>query len=808
MVAESTKPIAIADKLLDALSGIGQPGHFCVSGDLPMTMPGLDVKGLGPVTLPLNRTQAKKLIQCCRQAPYGQGSDTIVDTDVRRVWELDPQQFQLTGPEWDSMVTAIVEGAQAALGLNDVKLNIDIYKMLLYEKGSFFLPHRDGEKLDGMVATLVIGLPSKYTGGELIVSHNGTDHKVVMDGAASGHELSYAAFYADCEHEIRPLKSGYRLCLVYNVSLAKSRGKRRGKAISASSNEPRTDSVTELIKRWVEGDGAHKFAITLQHRYTKGGLKRDALKGTDRNWADVVFAAAEQADCYAYLAQLTRFQNGMPSNWYELEQRAHGHFVSGSWDEEKDGPYRGKASYEDIYEESLSLDGWSDCDGKPVRFGQIDLSEKEIIADPPFSKWAPSREEIEGYTGNEGVTAKRWYHRAAIVVWPRDNQYSVLCDAGTAAAIGGLEQMTSQLDRGSKSGRSERLSSCVSFAEAIIDTWKPAARRNSWDSDINGIGDESSRAEFPQILSVIDSPQLGSRYLTEVLRDDAEQQIDKSFVAFIKRHGWNNFETALLAVITATTDATLSRNTRLVEMIATLPDKNADRIAVGQLLSNRLVARLEAVDQGSAKSAIRPWMRPTVDRSKLLTSLVKGLVSLSADEALQRLIDHTLGSEQYDLTDCHVAAIGSLESWLTGNLKSSDASSSNARSCSTAIENWLKGCRSRLEDLTSSAPEAPTDFRRADTVTCTCGDCAALKAFLVNPTEQVGRFPLAKQRRQHLHQIIQRQNCDTTHTTDRRGSPQTLVCTKTTTSYDAACKLFKRDSANLMKIIAFAEKLK
>lgn len=368
--------------------------------------------------------------------------------------------------------------------------------------------------------------------------------------------------------------------------------------------------------------------------------------------------------------------------------------------------------------------------------------------------------------------------------------------------------MTSQLDRGSKSGRSERLSSCVSFAEAIIDTWKPAARRNSWDSDINGIGDESSRAEFPQILSVIDSPQLGSRYLTEVLRDDAEQQIDKSFVAFIKRHGWNNFETALLAVITATTDATLSRNTRLVEMIATLPDKNADRIAVGQLLSNRLVARLEAVDQGSAKSAIRPWMRPTVDRSKLLTSLVKGLVSLSADEALQRLIDHTLGSEQYDLTDCHVAAIGSLESWLTGNLKSSDASSSNARSCSTAIENWLKGCRSRLEDLTSSAPEAPTDFRRADTVTCTCGDCAALKAFLVNPTEQVGRFPLAKQRRQHLHQIIQRQNCDTTHTTDRRGSPQTLVCTKTTTSYDAACKLFKRDSANLMKIIAFAEKLK
>ena len=50
MAAESTKPLSIADKLLDALSGIDRPGNYCVSGDLPMTMPGLEVEGLGPVS--------------------------------------------------------------------------------------------------------------------------------------------------------------------------------------------------------------------------------------------------------------------------------------------------------------------------------------------------------------------------------------------------------------------------------------------------------------------------------------------------------------------------------------------------------------------------------------------------------------------------------------------------------------------------------------------------------------------------------------------------------------------------------------
>jgi hypothetical protein len=39
-------------------------------------------------------------------------------------------------------------------------------------------------------------------------------------------ELRFAAFYADCEHEVRPITHGSRICLTYNLSLAE-KGKKK-----------------------------------------------------------------------------------------------------------------------------------------------------------------------------------------------------------------------------------------------------------------------------------------------------------------------------------------------------------------------------------------------------------------------------------------------------------------------------------------------------------------------------------------------------------------------------------------------------
>lgn len=51
--------------------------------------PCLSVEGLGQIGLPLSSRDAKALITECSQAPFGQGTKTIVDTTVRKTWQLD-----------------------------------------------------------------------------------------------------------------------------------------------------------------------------------------------------------------------------------------------------------------------------------------------------------------------------------------------------------------------------------------------------------------------------------------------------------------------------------------------------------------------------------------------------------------------------------------------------------------------------------------------------------------------------------------------------------------------------------------------
>lgn len=64
-------------------------------------------------------------------------------------------------------------------------------------------------------------------------------------------------------------------------------------------------------------------------------------------------------------------------------------------------------------------------------------------------------------------------------------------------------------------------------------------------------------------------------------------------------------------------------------------------------------------------------------------------------------------------------------------------------------------------------------------VHCNCSDCERLNEFLVDRSREVGHFSVNKQRRAHLHQGLDSAHVDCTHITERRGSPRTLVVTKT-----------------------------
>ena len=292
-----------ANELLEVLDSLGESSLFCTAGKLTPVLPGLEVEGIGDVGVPVSAAEAKRLIKQATQAPYGRGEETIVDTNVRRVWQLEPQQFSLRNAAWEPFVASIVEAVRQEFGIPQ-KVKHQLYKLLVYEKGSFFAPHRDSEKTPGMFATLVVCLPSKHEGGTLIVTHDGQTRQIDFGGGDAQFQVQYAAFYADCQHEVLPVTSGYRICLVYNLAIA---GKKQP---SAPASSGAVQAVAELLPQLFADKSRDKLAIPLKHQYTQAALDPAELKGADRARVDVLVRAAERLDYQVFLALMTHHQSG------------------------------------------------------------------------------------------------------------------------------------------------------------------------------------------------------------------------------------------------------------------------------------------------------------------------------------------------------------------------------------------------------------------------------------------------------------------------------------------------------------------
>ncbi len=94
--------------------------------------------------------------------------------------------------------------------------------------------------------------------------------------------------------------------------------------------------------------------------------------------------------------------------------------------------------------------------------------------------------------------------------------------------------------------------------------------------------------------------------------------------------------------------------------------------------------------------------------------------------------------------------------------------------------------------------EAPRDWTRTNPLKCTCGDCRGLGAFLVAPDQAQWRLKAVQDRRSHVEQRVRSAACDLDFTTERRGSPHTLVAAKNQASYERLAKQRRQDHVSVL----------
>lgn len=92
---------------------------------------------------------------------------------IRKTWEINACDVNLRNPQWAQWVqNSVLPMCAEQLGLlleTRPFIHAELYKLLLYEEGAHFKPHRDSEKAPGMFATLAICLPSQFEGGDLVL---------------------------------------------------------------------------------------------------------------------------------------------------------------------------------------------------------------------------------------------------------------------------------------------------------------------------------------------------------------------------------------------------------------------------------------------------------------------------------------------------------------------------------------------------------------------------------------------------------------------------------------------------------------
>jgi len=745
------------------LSDVKQPGDFFIAGVVEIPMPRVEVEGTGTLSFPIPRPQIEAMVQHASRAPYGRGEDTIVDTSVRNVWQIAPGAVKISGKSWETSFADVLSKVAAGLGCQDAKVSAELYKLLVYDRGGFFLAHRDTEKIAGMFGTLVVTLPSSYRGGALLIRH--ADREVTVDtNATEPSEIGFAAFYADCEHEVLPVEDGSRVCLVYNLieQPAKS-GKRVLEAPDYRSNVAQAAAILE--KYWSTPDAPPKIAWLLDHHYSPAGLSFSALKGADAARARVLAQAARQAQCVAHLGVVHIGETGAAEEDYDFEYR---------YDEDEDDE---DASFTAVtVDDSWQyLDEWRDTDDRVVEFGRIPLTEGELLPAGALDEEPPDDKRLTEATGNEGATYERSYHRAALVVWPANRMTDVLLGAGVVATLPYLERLAA-------SGEGAR-PEAIAVAERIVGAW--SANAQQWDRYSIGITPPGSSARTTMIASLagLNAKALLERFIREAVTSSYDGSENEILLRSISVLG----DAQAAACLSALVEARMRDHPcECAELLLSL---GADISSSFGQVAEAAVAGLDRIPMPDAK--------PGQLAPEFIENLFSGLRHFKHG-TLCGAAAEKIGSRP-EVFHPVTLVVPAIERIWAGQQPLPPPVDRDVQHLWTSAAEFLL-MRSEVP------PKPPPDWRLEAKLSCACADCSDLQAFARDPAERVHRFRVKKERRQHLHRTIDAHHLDMTHVTERAGSPQTLVCTKDRRTFKARWKEYQNEIAAMSILVKLAPK--
>ena len=728
----------------------------------------LEVEGFGQVRFPVTPAKARKLLGL-GLARFGRGEETLTDPDVRDTWEI-PQH--LVRAQWsDAALKDILATVKEELGLpNAAELTADLHSLLVYETNQHFLAHQDSEKDDPMVGTLVVTLPSGYTGGELMVGHN--EEWKAYRGSKTA--LSLVAFYADCRHEVLKVTSGYRITLTYNLLLNGDTSRPEGdEGTVAELADLLREHFSTPVPRYYGGPAAdppNRLVYLLDHEYTPRALKWSRLKGADASRVSLLREAANRADCEAILALADIKTTHSAFKDDDYDDYRYGRRWDDDYDEDEyddDGDSGNETQYEiqDLIDSEVAITHWTGPDGTRLEETSLRVDGTEVCASTPTGALKPYSSEYEGYMGNWGNTLDRWYHRAAVAVWPRKQAFANRAETSPAWA---LDELVAAASAGDVSGAQATAATLAPFWDGAL-----RARTGEEKGRVSGLFGKALRAAAA-VADAETAAMLLRPFRIENLTDAHGNSFGKI------ADGYGQQWTAQLLRTWFGGDQPLWPYGGVQERPQWAADRlpgvcaglqatgSAGAVAARQILDLTWEWLRKDIATGLAPSSPSYRCEKLGGLGKPLASVLTAAAAIGAADTRDAVSGH-IRKLQDAVTALEMSALRA-----TAELPR-DGAQGNAGFGDLAAD-----CAARLGARLARPQRASGDWSIGlPAGGCTCDLCDTLRVFLEDRSRRTFEWPLAKQRRQHVHSRIDTAELPVTHQTRRQGSPYTLVLNKT-----------------------------
>lgn len=782
------------ERLADLLGEVSARGSFSTQRMAPVDDLHLEVRGLGPLFFPVPEAQAEQLCRLGRPARYGRGTETLLDRRVRDTWEIPKSRVRIDRRRWNRTLLPMLERLGGDLGLPaGCELSAEWHSMLVYAPGQFFATHQDSEKDDAMVGSLVVTLPSSFTGGALVVDH-GSERATYRSSKKS---LSFVAFYADCRHQIRPVTSGYRIVLTYNLLL-------RGDPTAVATIDAPAETIEPLARCLDEhfttppplprfpGTGRagppDRLVYLLDHDYTARSFGWSRLKGDDAQRAAMLRAAAERAGCDVVLALADVHETWSASepDWAGPWYGRSGSRWDGDGDDDDESeddrwaprgarPPVDADDYEldELVDWGITLDAWVTPSGDKAEPIATTVADTEVCATTPSGDLRPYASEYEGYMGNYGNTLDRWYRRAAMVVWPRQRAFTVRAEASPAWALGALSARLRRKD--------------IAEAQAMA-----AGLTAFWDRVAGGEQRRGFLTKTFRVAGGLQEPDVAAMLLRPFRVEMLTPSHAPALAALAERYG-EDWAADLIAVWFAGRRAWAPPGSdrpawvaSLVGLYEALQARGAPGTAVGRLLVDRSW----------------DWLRHELDRRREIPAPShrdQALAELS--RPIVAVLHSTATTDDADLSDqvtgflCHDHD-DLLLGCLLRALRAAGTLSPATRAAA-GLDAVAHHCARQLEARLAHPARADDDWSIDLPGECQCPLCQTLEQFLADPDQRTIEWPLAKDGRRHVHTRIDSTELPVLHQTRRTGRPYTLVLTKTEEIFQRNRRARQRDQADL-----------